>query len=781
MKITKITCEETLEIINGLPSYDLPLEIPRNMMDNVEFSSETVLLNDITTSKILNHINIDKTSFNDLLLSAIFIVQWKYSNSRDLLLGELQAGNTAQENEIRFFSVNISNEVKKNVSLKKLKTHIRDATLGYSIDTTDFLETASLENKSNINMELFSKVKMIYHLKDKSNHVDLKSFIQHNQIEIAIEMSIESSHTIYLTIHYNKILFGKEYSLNLSNHIINTIELLISPNHIALQNLDILTKGERDKLVYCFNQTENTSTKSYHSLDKLFENQVKLNSDKVAIIDNSKSLTYEQLNNESNKLAHMLINQGVKQNDFVTIIINRTVNAIIAILGIIKSGAAYVPIEPNYPISRIKHIFQSTESKIVITNDSNFDFVSGFKNEIISIKKVINIGIRKIENSYSYDDINKCSSNNININNFDRVAYTIFTSGTTGIPKGVVVKHDSVYNLINWVNTTYSINSNDRALSVSSLCFDLSVYDIFGMLAAGGSLYIASENEIRSPQLLNILCDNEITFWNSAPAVLQQFTPLFSKVRLKALQSKLRLVFLSGDWIPLSLPTDIKNAFKKTKVVSLGGATEATVWSNYYNINEIKKEWLSIPYGKPIDNSVYLILDDFNNPCPENVPGKLFIGGSCLASGYLDDKKLTDNKFILNPFNHSIAPILYKTGDYARWRSDGNIEFLGRKDSQVKINGYRIELGEIDSQLIKWSKITDVITLAASDTKRNRVLILFFSSNFDLSKDCIQDYLKDKLPNYMIPQIVIQIDKIPLTSNGKVDRNQLIKLSGFTT
>jgi microcystin synthetase protein McyG len=354
----------------------------------------------------------------------------------------------------------------------------------------------------------------------------------------------------------------------------------------------------------------------------------------------------------------------------------------------------------------------------------------------------------------------------------DNLAYIIYTSGSTGVPKGVIVRHQPVINLIDWVNKTFHVSSSDRILFITPYCFDLSVYDIFGLLAAGGSIHIASESDLKNPeQLVHTLYNQPITFWDSAPASFQQLVTLLNFPH--SITQSLRLVFLSGDWIPITLPDIIKKAFPGTQVIGLGGATEATVWSNYYPIEEVPPHWTSIPYGKPIQNAKYYILDDQLNSCPIGVSGFLYIGGECLASGYANDPEQTSQKFIPSPFSEKTEARLYHTGDLARYLPDGNIEFLGRIDSQVKLRGFRIELGEIETVLRQHEAVLDaVVTLFEADDNKRLVAYITTDEKANLV-DELKNQLKASLPDYMIPSHFMVLDKLPLTPNGKIDRNAL--------
>ncbi|MEA2174632.1 MAG: hypothetical protein QOD00_2224, partial [Blastocatellia bacterium] len=360
----------------------------------------------------------------------------------------------------------------------------------------------------------------------------------------------------------------------------------------------------------------------------------------------------------------------------------------------------------------------------------------------------------------------------------EHVAYIIFTSGSTGTPKGVMVRHRSVVNLIEWVNRTFDVGAGERLLFVTSLTFDLSVYDIFGTLAAGATIHVASRADLREPQrLASMLLHQHITFWDSAPVALQQLKDHFLNEESlgEALAgTDLRRVFLSGDWIPLRLPEEVRAAFPRAQVVSLGGATEATVWSNYFPVGEIEPHWASIPYGKPIQNARYHVLDQRLNPVPIGIPGDLFIGGECLALGYTDSA-LTAERFIPDPFGHEPGARLYMTGDRARYREGGDMEFLGRLDQQVKIRGYRIELGEIETALAAHQGVRESVVIVREDEPGEKRLVGYVVAGGEPAPTTseLHGFLKEKLPAYMLPSSFVFLDQLPLTANGKLNRGAL--------
>ncbi len=357
----------------------------------------------------------------------------------------------------------------------------------------------------------------------------------------------------------------------------------------------------------------------------------------------------------------------------------------------------------------------------------------------------------------------------------DDVCYTIFTSGSTGAPKGVVVTHRSVVNLIDWVNRTHGVGPGDEILFVTSFCFDLSVYDIFGVLAAGATVRLASAAELADPHtLVDLLEQGTITIWDSAPATLGMVMP-FVQSREPAGRDALRLVLLSGDWVPVPLPDQIRAAFPSAEVVALGGATECTVWSNHYRVGDVDPAWPSIPYGEPMQNARYYVLDGSLRPCPLGEEGDLYIAGACVALGYAGAAGLTATRFLPDPGALRPGERMYRTGDRARWLPNGGMEFLGRLDDQVKVRGYRIELGEVQSALLQCPGVR-AASVVAPTGRGGRTLAAFYVPTAEaLPKAEVVRALKTVLPSYMVPTRIVALDELPLTSTGKVDRAALLR------
>lgn len=346
------------------------------------------------------------------------------------------------------------------------------------------------------------------------------------------------------------------------------------------------------------------------------------------------------------------------------------------------------------------------------------------------------------------------------------IAYVIFTSGSTGRPKGVAVANHSLVNLVQWVNDTFAVGPSDRLLQVTSFCFDLSVYDVFGFLSSGGAMRMASDDELAAPaRVAEILHREGITYWNSAPAMFAWVMPFVTEG-----SETLRLLFLSGDWIPLSLPAEVEPFFPHARMVNLGGATETTVWSTWHVVERVDPEWPSIPYGRPIQNARYYVLDEHLEPTPLDVAGDMYTAGLCLAVAYHGDPRQTGARFVPDPFVPGER--MYATGDRGRWRPGGEIQFLGRVDHQVKIRGYRVELGEIESVMAALPAVRAAVVVVV-ERAGARSLAGFYTTSAGGPIPDMRATLATRLPEYMVPGRLVHLTELPITTNGKVDRAAL--------
>lgn len=543
------------------------------------------------------------------------------------------------------------------------------------------------------------------------------------------------------------------------------LRAMISNPNAAVAKLPMLTASERQRIVTSWNDTDRHFPETL-LIHQPFEQKVRECPQAVAIVYEGSNLTYDDLNRRANRLARHMRECGVRNGSVVGICAERGFHLIVGLLAILKAGAAYVPLDPNYPVERLARILEDSSPTLVLIQGTARTVLR----EALAASPLMRPTIDLVDDADSWAHQEDDDLETAGVTSWDP-AYFIYTSGSTGQPKGIVVQHAPAVNLFNWVNQTFDVGPGDKLLFVTSICFDLSVYDVFGILAAGATIHVVRDGLLNEPaRLAELLYSGDITFWDSAPAALQLLTPFLTKGASPS--SRLRLIFNSGDWIPLALPTAMMTAFPQARFISLGGATEATIWSNWHEVTAVDPGWRSIPYGRPIDNARYYILDQFMEPLPCGVPGELYIGGKCLARGYTRED-LTIERFVPSPFVKGER--LYRTGDRARYFADGTIEFLGRNDTQVKIRGYRVELGEIEAQLLTRDDLRDATVVVREDGPGDKRLVAYytFSQKTGPAPDVLRQYLSDSLPAYMVPAAYVALPALPVTPNGKLDRRAL--------
>ena len=508
-------------------------------------------------------------------------------------------------------------------------------------------------------------------------------------------------------------------------------------------------------------------------------------------------VTFDDLEGRANRLAWLLRARGARPGGYVGVLVPRSVDLVVALLAVAKSGAAWVPLDADYPVERLAVMLEDTAAPLVVT-------VGALQARLPPTTSAIALDDDDVTAALAQQPPSRPPRAAAPTD----VAYTIFTSGSTGRPKGVVVTHEAVVNTLDWVIREQGFTAKDRLLFVTSACFDLSVFDVFGTLGAGASIRVATSAELADPVLLAArLTAGDVTVWDSAPAALARLVPELGEAATvgdKGWRRRLRLVMLSGDFIPVSLPGQLRSLFSPAlAVTALGGATEASIWSNWYPVMDVGVSWTTIPYGRPIQNSQYHVLDRRRQPVPPGVTGELYIGGTCLAQGYLGRPALSAERFVDDPFvaearacgvarpghrdgRGGQAPRkLYRTGDLARYFDDddgalaGQIEFLGRVDFQVKIRGFRVELGEVEATIARIADVRDVVCAARLDASGQKMLVAWVvpveGRDVDARalKDAVKAQTRATLPEFMVPAHVVVLQGLPLSTNGKVDRGAL--------
>ena len=722
------------------------------------FNIDKELLSKATIFCKENHL-----SFFNFFISIFAIYINRVSNVDDFVIGSTILNRTTPNDKLStgmfVNTIPIRFSFKENTSFDNFVKTVSKNNIGvlrhqkYSYNSILEDIRSKYSNAPNLYNIMFSYQLTKAYDKNIGNYKTNWGFNNCSANDIAIHIyDINDTGTMEFNYDYLTNKYSKQDILDMHNRIIHVISQIIKNPKINLNNIEIVTLEEKNKILYDFNNTSTEYPKN-KTIVELFEEQVNKTPDNVAIVFEDQKLTYKELNEKANSLAHFLrFEKNITRNEFVGIMVNRSLEMIISILAVLKSGAAYIPIDPTYPKDRIDYMLKNSNAKILLTQNS--------LNSKIDFNNIIFVDL-------SNNDIyNTFKSNNLkHINKSGDTSYVIFTSGSTGNPKGVVLNHKALSNLTNYCNhyiEYLKTPSNMAIVSITTVSFDIFIFETLISLQKGLKLIIANENEQNSPYLLNNLIQkHDIKIIQSTPSRMQTF--LNNKEEIPYF-SNLEYITLAGEQLPLKLVQDLTNLCGAT-IYNGYGPSETTVFSTLTKMNTTK-----ITIGKPLDNTQIYILDTNLNVLPIGISGELYISGDGVGKGYLNNKELTDKSFINNPFiNNSI---MYKTGDIGYFTPNGDIICLGRSDNQVKLRGLRIELGEIENNINSLSFINSCAVIKQSDSS-HEYLCAYFTSNTNVNTMDIEKNLERFLPKYMIPKYYMQMEELPYTPNGKIDRKSL--------
>ncbi|UAC49750.1 amino acid adenylation domain-containing protein [Bacillus aquiflavi] len=590
------------------------------------------------------------------------------------------------------------------------------------------------------------------------NHKDIK-------FDLSFEAK-EKAEKLEMKIEYSTALFNEDTIQRMAKYFKEIVHQVIAETTIKLADIQLLTKEEQKRHIYEWNNTKQDidTSKAYH---ELFEEQVVRTPNHIAVFDNHTSLTYKELNQRANQVARYLRSNGVSPDSIVGMMLERSVEMIIGILGILKAGAAYLPIDPNAPAERIKYMIQNSNLKILLTQ-RNFKQHNLFTGLTVDIND---------------SNIKQLDDTNLNhITKPTNLAYVIYTSGSTGKPKGVMIEHRSLVNRIHWMQSKYPLTEADIIMQKTPFTFDVSVWELLWWSLYGSKVYLLQPNGEKEPVMICEAIEKyKITVMHFVPSMFTMFLDHLKKYQQSYDLSSLKQIFTSGEALlsphVKAFHENIQQQFG-TRLTNLYGPTEATIDVSYYDCDEVNRHLSSVPIGKPISNICLYVLNKQYQIQPVGVEGEIFIAGIGLARGYLNRKELTAEKFIENPFIPGTK--MYRTGDIGRYLLDGNIEYMGRTDDQVKIRGNRVEIGEIEANLTSHEKITDAVVMAVDDENGSKELYAYYVATEPIPNLKLRNYLLKMLPDYMLPSAFVHIDRIPLNASGKVDRKALQKQKNVT-
>ncbi len=551
------------------------------------------------------------------------------------------------------------------------------------------------------------------------------------------------------SITYNADLFDATTIARMAGHLETLLTSVVQNPDQPIATLPLLTQAEQQQLLVEWNNTTTVTTNN-QCMHQLFEQQVQLTPHATALVYNNQRLSYAQLNQRANQVAHYLQALGVGPEVPVGICLERCIELVVGLLGVLKAGGAYVPLDPSYPAERVALMLDDGQPLVLLTQAALLPTLPASTATIVCLDRDWH-AIAQQANTNPLSDVTPA-----------HLAYILYTSGSTGRPKGVEIEHRSPVTLMEWSKQVFSATDIAGVLASTSICFDLSVFELFVPLSRGGKVILAKN----ALHLATIEAANEVTLINTVPSAITEL------LRHQAVPASVQVVNLAGEPLKNALVQQIYQQTQAQRVFNLYGPSEDTTYSTFTLIERGANTEPTI--GRPLANTQTYILDNYLQLLPIGAIGELYIGGDGLARGYRNQPELTAQKFILNPFTGAASKRLYKTGDLARYLADGTIEFLGRRDNQVKLRGFRIELGEIETVLSQHPAVQDAVVIVREDTPNDKRLVAYITNTTPLTDTTdLRTHLQQRLPYYMIPAAFVLLEQLPLTPNGKVDRRAL--------
>ena len=737
------------------------------------FGEETLLISGDPYASMVSLCNELKVTHSTFIQVVWGYLLSRYNNTEDAVFGTVVSGRPGElpgvEDIVGLFSNTIPVRVRyeKATTPRELLKRVHEE--GIESNPHHYLNLSEVQSQNELGMNLIDHIMIFenFPMEDliKQNIEDGQGQKHH---ELAIdEVSVfdENNYDFSITIHpvasslkiefrYNANKYDGEFIKKLAGHFNTLVEQFGADADKSLNHYNYLSVQEQDQLLLRFNDNKVNFPKD-KTIVNLFADQVNRTPDNVSLVFDTKSLTYREADDLSSQMAHCLRNEHqIKNGDLVGVQLNRSEWAIIAILAILKAGGVYVPIDPELPDQLKAFIAQDTQLKLLITETTYLFELDFYEGNVFAV----DVEFEPLDFNVDFQDI-EVKPNDL--------AYIIYTSGSTGQPKGVMIEHGGVVNTILSQIAMFDLHDHKKSLQFASLSFDASIWEIFLTLLSGSSLYIVNETDRKDAKLLEkYIVSNGIEMATLPPAYLK----LMDVESLKGLN-----ILITAGEVPVN--DKVASYLPYGTFYNAYGPTEASICATIFKIEKgSTSEFVNIPIGIPIANAGIYILDSFLNPLPIGVVGQLYIGGPGLARGYLNRSELTSEKFVKNPFID--GEHIYDTGDLGKWLPNGNIEYAGRNDDQVKIRGHRIELGAIESRLSLYSNSIKQILVVVKEVNSEKTIVVYYVSEIEIDKSALRNYLLESLPEYMVPGFYVQIEAMPITSNGKIDRKALPSVNG---
>jgi amino acid adenylation domain-containing protein len=752
----------------NLPVLQLPTDRPRTSRQSFKGSRQCLALSKCLTEDLKALSQRENVTLFMTLLAAFKTLLYRYTGAADIPVGTVTGSRNLSEVEglLGFFlnTLVLRTDLSANPNFLELLDRVRKVTLEadahrdlpfeYLVQTLQVERSLSQNPLFQVSFVLEPPMPI---LDSGWNMSQLDVDTGTSKFDLTLELD-ERPEGIIGRIEYSTDLFDAETIARMIGHFQTLLESIVANPSQQIAELPLITQAEQHQLLIEWNNTR-TEYPQGKCIHQLFEEQVERSPDAVAVVFEAQQLTYRELNQRANQLAHYLQTLGVVPEVLVGICVERSLDMIIGILGILKAGGAYVPLDSAYPKERLAYMLSDSQVRVLLTQ-------SGLLNTLPTHQQVICLDTdwERVSQQNKQNPASGVESSNL--------AYVIYTSGSTGQPKGTMILHQGVVNYLAWCTQAYEVAMGSGSPVQSSLAFDATVTSLFSPLITGGQVTLIPEKqEIESLAAVVLRSASNFSLIKLTPAhldVLNQLLPA------QEMREQTRALVIGGEALLSKSLTFWKQFAPDTKLINEYGPTETVVGCCVYEVTDRTSLSGAVLIGRPINNTQLYILDRHLQPVPVGVSGELHIGGDGLARGYLNRPELTAEKFIPNPFSDKPGSRLYKTGDLARYLPDGNIEFLGRIDHQVKIRGFRIELGEIEAVLSQHPGVQEAVVTVREDLPGDKRLVAYFVvRQVTVSSRELRDFLRRQLPEYMVPAAFMRLDALPLTPNGKIDRRAL--------
>ncbi|MBB5194994.1 non-ribosomal peptide synthetase [Anaerocolumna cellulosilytica] len=703
-----------------------------------------------------------------ILLSAYSLFLHKITSQNDIIIGTATAGRNHADlqsvigNFANYLALrtNIDKANSFRMLLQNTQKEVIDAFQNQDYQFEDLVEKVVTKRDSSRNA-IFDTMFVFHNMKKAQVsslpfNISEYGFVHEtSQVDLKLQ-GREEGNILTMEFEYCTKLFKDSTIKRFQDMYIHILNQILKKPDSRLADVEITSEYEKQKILYEFNRFQCWIPQDKTFIE-LFKQQVENYPNNTAVVCGNCSLTYKQLDLRSGQLSGSLQENGLRLGEICGLLVERSVEMMVGIISILKTGAVYLPIDPHYPQERVEYVLNESSAKLLLLSRTMIERFD------LSNTKCVVVNLSDNRNYIDANDIQQVKVLP------DNLAYLIFTSGSTGKPKGVLVDHKNLVNFVQAMKLSINYGENGTFLALASISFDLSISELMFPLSCGAAVIITTDQEQQDfDTLVRIIIEKNVDFVHFTPSRLNI---LLENSANDAVWCRIKHMIVGGEALPESVFTRLKRKYNG-RIYNFYGPTEATVWTTFKDLSGENKVTIGVPLP---DAEVYIINENMQLQ-PLGVPGEIAIGGECVAKGYINNTPETSEKFISNPFKQDAGNIIYRTGDVARLLENGEIEYLGRSDNQVKVRGYRIELSEIEDTLLKYSGISEAVVVAKVDNEGNKFLCAFLVSDKDVNVQSIRELLASKLPFYMVPSTFIQLDMLPLTPNRKIDR---IKLSSM--